>query len=432
MKYRKQLSKAAFFKSLGYQPHPGQQEIHESKARFRVVACGVRWGKTRAAAMEALAAAMQPAERSIGWVVAPTYDLADRVFSQVALLAASHLLHHIVTLTESERRLVLRNMGGGLSEIRAKSADSPVSLLGEGLDFVIVDEAAQLRPRIWEGYLSQRLVDKNGWALLISTPNGKGWFYEMFRRGQGKDPEFQSWNSPTWKSPLHKKERIDAERMRISDKLFRQMYGAEFIEGSGVVFRNVSEAAKAQFQDPKPSTAYFAGLDLAKVEDFTVLVIMNRAREVVFVDRYQGVDWSTQIARIKAACDRFNHAEILVDSTGAGEPIFEVLRHAGCSVQGYTFTQKSKAALIQNLAFMLEKKAILLPDPKICPELIEELEAYQYSITDSDNVRTGAPSGYHDDCVIALGLAAWTLRDRFQPMMASTIPPMVFGPDGQY
>jgi len=39
--------------------------------------------------------------------------------------------------------------------------------------------------------------------------------------------------------------------------------------------------------------------------------------------------------------------------------------------------------------------------------LIDELEAFEYSVTENGNVRTGAPSGYHDDTVIALALAAW-------------------------
>ena len=83
-------------------------------------------------------------------------------------------------MKDNEKRLILRNMAGGLSEIRGKSADNPVSLLGEGLDWVIVDEAARLKPSIWEGHLSQRLIDKHGWALLISTPGGKGYFYDLY------------------------------------------------------------------------------------------------------------------------------------------------------------------------------------------------------------------------------------------------------------
>src|ERR1043165_5393618 len=123
------LSKQALFQKLGYLPHEGQIEIHKSPASRRIVACGVRWGKTRAAAMESVAASMEPRERSIGWIVAPTYDLADRVFHEAVVIATEHLRHRIVSFKQHDRRLLIRNMAGGLSEIRAKTADNPVSLL---------------------------------------------------------------------------------------------------------------------------------------------------------------------------------------------------------------------------------------------------------------------------------------------------------------
>ena len=406
------FDKFAFFESLGYEPYPGQLEIHVSDAPRRIVACGVRWGKTLCAAMEGIAAAMLPCERSVGWVVAPTYELTDRVFQEVLRIVRRHLAHRIKELRERERVLVLYNMEGGLSEIRGKSADSEVSLLGEGLDWVIVDEASRLKPSIWQSHLSQRLVDKKGWALLIATPHGKGWFYDMYRRGQGKDPDYRSWNQPSWKNPSLDREEIEKQREAIPERVFREQYGAEFIEGSGSVFRYVRDCATGTFQDPISGQSYYAGLDLAKVEDFTVLVILNKAWEVVFVDRFHRLDWSIQTTRVKAATDRYGRALILVDSTGAGEPVLESLRATGCRARPYPFTQRSKDALIKNLALLLEQRKITLPRPELWPEGIDELEAFQYSVTDADNVRTGAPSGYHDDCVIALALAAWQRKRR--------------------
>jgi len=409
------LNREALFRRLGYVPHPGQQRVHDSRAPRRVLAAGVRWGKSRCAAMESLAALMEPKLNTIGWVVAPTYDLATRVFNQIGITASSQLQHRVVKLSESDHRLVLRNLGGGLSEVRAKSADNPVSLLGEGLDFVIVDEAARLRPDIWNNYVSQRLIDKQGWALLISTPRGKGHFYELWRRGQAiggaKDPDYETWSAPSWENPILDRALIEAERERLPARVFSQEYGAEFLEGSGAVFRNVRECAKGEFAEPDPKQSYFAGLDLAKIEDFTVLVIMNRKSEVVFVDRFHRIDWALQVSRVKAALDRFNGARVLVDSTGKGEPVFETLSREGVRCVEYPFTAKSKSDLVNHLALLLERQKLVLPKAELWPEGIEELESFQYSVTDSGNVRTGAPSGVHDDCVIALGLAAWCLKE---------------------
>jgi hypothetical protein len=409
-KTKARFDKLAFFADLRYQPHAGQLEVHKSTALRRIVASAVRWGKSTCAAMEGLAAAMEPRERSMGWICSATYDLADKVWREIMILVAEHLRHRIIALKEGERRLVLRNMAGGISEVRAKSADNPVSLLGEGLDWLIVDECARLKPAIWEAHLSQRLLDRNGWALLISTPKGKGWFYDLYRRGQGGDPDYASWNYPSWTNPYIDRALIEAERERLPERVFRQELGAEFIEGAGSVFRYVREAATGEFQEPVAGKAYWGGLDLAKVEDYTVLVIVNENGEVVFVDRFHRLDWAIQVTRITAATRRYNDALTFVDSTGSGEPVYESLRRAGCRVHGYPFSAKSKASIIDNLAQMLEERRLTLPKPEVCPELVDELEAFEFSVTDSGNVKTGAPYGVHDDCVVALALAAWNFK----------------------
>jgi len=187
------------------------------------------------------------------------------------------------------------------------------------------------------------------------------------------------------------------------------------VEGGGSVFRNIRECATGVWQDPKPNQDYYAGLDLAMTTDYSVLVIMNEDLEVVVTDRFYKVDWLFQINRIKTAADRYNGCNIYVDSTGKGEPVFESMVQAGCMVSPYTFTLKSKTALIDNLSIFLEQKKIVLPRPVLWPQGIDELEAFEYSVTDAGNVRSCAPYGGHDDCVIALALAAWHHRPRPQP-----------------
>jgi len=408
---RLELDRDALFAQLSYVPHEGQELVHRSRAKRRVLVAGTRTGKSLCAAMEAIAAAMEPKKRSMGWCVGPTLELADKVYREIVIVAAEHLKHRIVELKQHEKKLVLRNLGGGLSEIRAKTADNPVSLLGEGLDWLIVDEAARLKPAIWNSFLSQRLIDKDGWALLISTPKGKGWLFDMWKRGQdGKDPDYESWRLPSWTNPYLKKELIEAERERLPAAVFAQELAAEFIEGAGAVFRYVREAATGTFAEPVKDEKYFAGLDLAKVNDFTVLTVVNRRLEVVFVDRFHRLDWGLQVARIRAATERYNWAWTLVDSTGVGEPVYEALCAAGVRAEGYAFTTASKNALINNLSLRFEKREIVLPRAELCPTLIDELEAFEYSVTDSGTVRTNAPSGMHDDHVASLGLAAWAVQ----------------------
>ena len=197
------VSKRELFQEIGYTPHSGQVLVHRSQAPRRVLACGVRWGKSTALAMECVAALLAPAESSLGWIVSPTFDITDLVFQRVRDVIEQHFEHRIVELVPRERRILLRNLGGGVSEVRGKSADSTSSLLGAGLDWLVVDEAARLHDEVWEGFLCQRLVDRQGWALVASTPRGtQSWFYREWKLGQkGRDLVLRILEGPLDRQP---------------------------------------------------------------------------------------------------------------------------------------------------------------------------------------------------------------------------------------
>ena len=112
--------------------------------------------------MEACAALLEPRDHALGWICAPTRDLVDRTFMRVVDALKTHFDDRVLELDLRNQRITVRNFEGGRSELRGKSADMPVTLLGEALDFLIVVEAAKLRKEIWESYLSQRLVDRRG------------------------------------------------------------------------------------------------------------------------------------------------------------------------------------------------------------------------------------------------------------------------------
>jgi hypothetical protein len=222
------LNKTALFDALGYRPHPGQLEVHLSKANRRVLACGSRWGKSRCAAMEAVAALMAPCDRSRGWVVAPTLDLANRIFRDIEMAVRQHLPHRVVSI--KGRRIAIRNLSGGESEVILKSSDKPASLLGESLDWLLVDEAARIPEEVWVKYLSPRLIDRDGWLLLLSTPNGCNWFRKQFRLAEnGRDPRYAVWNSPSVENPHLDAAVIEQERARLKHDDFREQYLAHFI-----------------------------------------------------------------------------------------------------------------------------------------------------------------------------------------------------------
>ncbi len=225
----RRLNRAAIFEDLAYEPHPGQQLVHGSKALRRTLACGTRFGKSTAAAMECCVGLLESRPASLAWVVAPSYELTKRIWLRVVRTFQERLPHREIEVIARDHRLLVANLAGGISELRAKSADQPAGLLGEALDFVVIDEAGSIRNDVWPSYVMPRLIDKRGWSLVV-TPKGPGWFFDEYKRGQkNRDPDCQSWAMPTWMNPHVSAETIEAEKKRLTPELFGQQFGAKFI-----------------------------------------------------------------------------------------------------------------------------------------------------------------------------------------------------------
>lgn len=412
------FDKFSFFADLSYVPRPDQIEVHRDTSDIRLLACGTRWGKTKLSAMEGLAAGISALTRSFGWIVAPTYTLAEKVFREILFMARTKLKPFVIEASDSKMKLVLRNIGGYVSEIHGKTAENPDNLLGEGLNWCILDEAARTKRAIWEAYLSQRLIDKNGWAILISTPKGKNWFHEMFLRGWDslEAGRVKSYSFPTANNPVIKRELLETAKHELPEDVYRQEYLAAFLDSGGVVFRGIDRCIAGELVEPKTLSTYVMGVDLAKYKDFTVLVVLNSRGQLVAFDRFNQIDWVIQKARIRALSRRYNNACILIDSTGVGDPIYEDLRRESLPIAPYTFTEATKKNLIDNLILAIENRAITFPRIDV---LVNELEAFSYELTDAGRLKRSAPQGYHDDCVIALALAAFQLNKKVDISRAS-------------
>lgn len=384
---------------INYRPHEGQLNFHNSTARFRSLACGRRWGKTIGGANEAVKQAISKHD-AVGFCVAPTYWHTQKQLTTFLLYCPKEF---IVKINRADRHIELINN----SHVWFKSADNPDSLRSEGLDWLWVDEGGQVKEEAWTLALRPALMDKHGIAWFTGTPKGKNWYFMLWTRGQ--DPEqkdYESWTYGSDKNPYLDKKEI-AEFARDMPKLaYEQEILGLFIEDVGSVFRGVESCIQDSLSQPSIVHTYVAGADLAKYEDFTVIVVLDDTGHISAWDRFGDIDWVLQRKRLVHMCKRYN-ARLLLDSTGLGDPILDELQREEIRVEGYKFSHASKKDLIENLSMMLENHKLTYPN---IPELINELKLYQYKITPSGITGYEAPSGYHDDCVIALALAAWQLH----------------------
>lgn len=208
--------------------HPCQSQLMRDNHRYKVIRCGRRFGKTYFAVTKITMEAMK--RKGDYWFVSPTYrqskEIAWRLFLDIVPEGA------ILKKNETELSLELKNG----SKISLKGADNPDSLRGVGLDGEVLDEYAFQNPYVWK-VTSPMLLDRKGWAIFISTPNGYNHFYDLYNN---QDPDFKSFHFTSYDNPYLDAGDIDKERERMSLETFEQEYMAEFMKRSGAVWPHFS------------------------------------------------------------------------------------------------------------------------------------------------------------------------------------------------
>ncbi len=377
-------------------PHPGQRQVLRHPARFKVVACGRRWGKTELGKMALLLTTAWDKKR--GWWLAPTLMMASQVWRD---LKAS--LRHLpgIVISESERRIDID--GGGMIAVR--SAHQPDNLRGEGLDLAVLDEAAFMEPRVWSQILRPMLTTTRGGALFLSTPFGRNWFWDQYRLGLDNEaPEWQSFQFSTASNRLIAREELESIRRQTTEPIWRSEYLAQFSDDSGQVFRGLRAAVvPGRVEQAEAGHVYVAGVDWGRHHDYTVIAVIDAsARRVVALDRFNNIGWNLQRGRLKAMAAHWRTQLIWAEANSIGAPNIEALQEEGLPMRSFLTTSKSKSPLIESLALAIERGSLGLLDD---PVLLGELASFSLDRLPGGAYRYGAPPGAHDDTVIATALA---------------------------
>lgn len=376
----------------------GQWYVHQSGARFRIVMAGRQSGKTMTGIAEIGIDAMAFGGH-IDWWIAPSYKVKDRAWRGLLSFVPKDVI-----AKKNETELRLRLVNG--SEILVKSADAPDSLVSEGLDFAVCDEAGQWKEDAWVRGVRPMFTATQGKALLIGTPRGKNWFHRLWLMGQPgpeKDKDYESFRWASADSPFSTASDLAEARKNLPSDIYRQEYEADPLDNTQGVFHNVRACIRTHAQlDPMMCI----GADFARKHDFSAFIPMNSARQATSVYRTQE-DWPLQKQQIAALAVRLGFARIVADEAGVGDPVVQELRSAGFQVEGVNTGGPQKRVVIEHLRLAFEQGTIGIPDDDV---LLSELEAYEYTVLPSGQLRYSAPEGGHDDTVIALALALWGQR----------------------
>jgi len=265
-----------------------QQTITKDTTRFRVVVAGRRFGKTHLAIRELCYHARDP-EKEV-WYVAPSYKMARQIVWR-KLKKRLQELNWVQKTNETELTITLVNG----STIALKGADNYDSLRGVGLDFIVLDEFADINPDAWYETLRPTLSDKQGRALFIGTPKGIGnWSYELYQNSLD-NPDWQSFQYTTVDGGNVTPAEIESAKKDLDERTFRQEYLATFETYSGRIYysfdrkQNVVEGKL----EPRDLDVLYIGMDF-NIDPMSAVIAIRKGDDLCVIDEIRMFSSNTQ------------------------------------------------------------------------------------------------------------------------------------------
>jgi hypothetical protein len=424
----------AYFASavLNVDLHPGQRLwLENSHARENLLVTGNRWGKSFVSAVKLIHHALyrvrpldfDRADRYRAVVASITQDQANLVFHQVLQLLRRTENTDCFVENMQWRPFPKIAFGNGATIEARSTQNRGEHLLGNDFDLFIFDEVAfeQYPEYVVEEVVLMRLADREGKLDLVSTPNGKNWFYTRANEiMDGRRPGyFQSGDSRD--NCFISRHYLDERVEHFSESRLQQNIMGQFVDSGGEILTGAAiDAALAL--EKVPATfgevgvhRYISGWDLARKKTATVGItveVVDGTARVVALERFKNVDWTTVIARIEERQRKYP-GELVIDSTGLGDVVADQL--AGFHPVNVIFTPATKAELLTHVELCHAQKRVAygrweLPDgPGRRWSLEDELRRARW-----DN-------NSECDALMALGLALWPLRTRTSGMIAPRI-----------
>lgn len=375
--------------------HEGQKRVDEHPARYKVILCGRRWGKTASSIRWLSDGAL--AGLRCGMFL-PSYKLLGDAWRELV----DRLGPVISTKNEQDKRIELVTSG----IIEAWSLDDPDAGRSRKYHRVVIDEAglqSDLMAR-WAQAIRPTLADYRGEARFYGTPKGRrSGFVSLYNRGlDPAETEWASFTAPTIENPYIDPEEIAAAKRDMTPEEYEQEFMAIPMDsGTNPFGLDAINKALGDLSTEKP-VVY--GADLARALDYTVMIGLDPWCRVCRVDRWQS-PWATTKTRIASMCKPDGDLiPVVADATGVGDAIVSDLSLMGVLVTPYVFTQPSKTRLMQRLITAFQSGTLTIPSGVEFQWLRNELESFEYEFT-ATGVKYEAPPGLHDDGVMALGLA---------------------------
>lgn len=381
--------------------HPMQQLVEHHPAKRKVVCSGRRSGKTTLAAKVACKK-LRDGRRVL--LSSTTQEQADAFWDKCKAWLSEVIAVGVVVKNEQRRILTMPSTGG---RVKVKTASDADTLRGDYADFLVLDECAWLAADAWEKVGAPMLLDNDGDALFISSPNRRNWFFNLYQKAKADGARWAAFHFTSYDNPHLSTAALDELTSDMTAEAMRQEILAEFLEGEGAVFRNISACLDAPFgatPEQHAGHALVMGVDWAQKRDYTVLsVLCVSCKREVALDRFNQIGWSIQRGRLISLAASWQVQQTLAEANSIGGPNIEALHEEGLRIAGFETTASSKPPLIKALVLAFERAEYQWLN---VPAATAELEAYESKQSGNTGyVSYSAPEGMHDDTVIARAVA---------------------------
>jgi len=365
-----------------YKPTPKQAEIHKCDKRFIVINAGRRVGKSTYCVNEVLKRAIEKKGRY--WIVSPTYRQTKSIYWRA--LVGKYIPKEIIKRS-SESELYIEFVNGSTLEL--KGADNADSLRGAGLDGVILDEYAFMKPFVWEEILQPMIVESGGWAIFISTPRGFNHFFDLAEIARKDGGNYAYYHLTTHDNPHIPPKEIDRIKSEVSKETWAQEYMAEFTKNAGLVYQDFDLKIHVlpETIQPKPEWIKYRSIDFGQTNPTAVLWIGVDLEGSIYVydEIYRAGLRTSELAHLILAASQEYYAGTYGDSAAAqsikdleehGVYVMPVKKTTGASREDYVKAGIEKVKEYLKVQAGTGKPKLFI-SPK-CQHLIDEFLSYEW------------------------------------------------------
>lgn len=350
---------------IQYRPRPWQAEVHRRRARFSVLVCHRRAGKTVMAVMELIDKALKLNRQDGRFAyIAPFKHQAKDVAWSYLKMYGMRVPNTTVNETECYIEFNKKQQDGTILKARIKiyGADDPDALRGSYLDGVVLDEVAQMKSMVWGEVIRPMLSDRSGWVIFLGTPKGINLLSELYyfatdeqELAKGDAAKNRDWYGKKFTvyetdGAVSPAEVEDCKRTQ-TDRQFRQEYLCDFNAGADDVLLAVDDVMEAveRFRSRDLEAwgdrleAIVMGVDIAANGGDDSAICVRQGNTILYLQRFKGYTQMQMVEQIALMNKRFGCDSIFVDGTGGyGGGVVEQLNRIGIRAVDIQFQSRQQ------------------------------------------------------------------------------------------